>query len=278
MNYLIGIAAALGCAACNGCGVVLQKVGVNQVKATPKLITNLAYMSGIALNLIGWLLTLLAVGILPLFLVQSIVASNIVIAAILDQQLLKDRIPRYGYRLIVVILIGLCILSLTAAPVTKAPQLSLAITLFSLIGLIAIGFIGVLLIKLKHNHYTPLGLAILAGTSFGALSIIGRLLVVNLSILDIIINPLAWMMLLYSLVGVTSLTFALKHASVTKVNSVSVAMQTVVPAVIGITLLGDTVKDGFMVVTVVTLIITLVASITLASLHHKANPERRFKS
>jgi drug/metabolite transporter (DMT)-like permease len=266
MDYYLALAAAVGCAVCNGSAVILEKVGVNEQKSTLRLLGNLPYMAGIALDIIGWLLTLVAVKTLPLFLVQSIIASNIVITALLDQWILHRHLPRYGYRLIVLILIGLCALALTASKSTAVIGITDLLEWGAFALLVILGVIGAFLTRHKTRS-TAIGLAVIAGIAFGAVSIVGRLLITNVPFWHLLENPLSWILIAYSGLGMLFLTLALRHAAATTVNAVSVTLQTVAPTIIGLALLGDTVRSGYWALTVTALILTLVASLALASLH-----------
>jgi drug/metabolite transporter (DMT)-like permease len=275
MNYYIALAAAIGCAVCNGSAVILEKVGVNEEKNTAKLVENGPYMWGIVLDIIGWLLTLAAVKVLPLFLVQSIIAANIVITALLDQVFLHRRLPKYGYRLILVIVIGLVALATTASPTTTVIAITPLIIWSALYGLFGLGLLGSLLVK-GRNKKSAIALAVIAGTAFGAVSIIGRLLITNVALSHIWANPLSWVLISLSVLGMLFLTLALRHATATTANAVSVTMQTVVPTTIGLALLGDAVQSGYWFVTVTALLVTLIASLTLASLRTTYQRRRYF--
>jgi drug/metabolite transporter (DMT)-like permease len=275
MNYYIALAAAIGCAVCNGSAVILEKVGVNEEKNTAKLVENGPYMWGIVLDIIGWLLTLAAVKVLPLFLVQSIIAANIVITALLDQVFLHRRLPKYGYRLILVIVIGLVALATTASPTTTVIAITPLIIWSALFGLFGLGLLGSLLVK-GRNKKSAIALAVIAGTAFGAVSIIGRLLITNVALSHIWANPLSWVLISLSVLGMLFLTLALRHATATTANAVSVTMQTVVPTTIGLALLGDAVQSGYWFVTVTALLVTLIASLTLASLRTTYQRRRYF--
>jgi drug/metabolite transporter (DMT)-like permease len=266
MNYYLALAAAVGCAVCNGSAVILEKIGVNEEKKTVKLLENLPYMLGIVLDIIGWLLTLIAVRTLPLFLVQSIIAANIVIAALLDQLILRRRLPKYGYRLIFLILAGLIVLAFTAAPTTTVIAITPLIEWASALGLLLLGGIAVLLVR-RPARTTAIALAVIAGIAFGAISIVGRLLITNVAFWQLFHSPLMWILIAYSGLGMLCLTLGLRHATATTVNAVSVTFQTVAPTVIGLALLGDSVRTGSWWLTAVALLLTLIASLTLASLH-----------
>ena len=72
--------AAFGCALCYGVGSILQDIAAKRVEADSKLdarllvrvTTQLPYVGGLGLDLVGWVLSLLALLRLPLFAVQAI--------------------------------------------------------------------------------------------------------------------------------------------------------------------------------------------------------------
>lgn len=273
MNYYLALAAVIGCAICNGTAVILEKIGVDEQPRQSsfssafvvKLASNAPYMAGIALDIIGWLLTLVAVRALPLFLVQSVVSANIVIAALLDEIVLRRRLPRQGYGLILMILAGLTVLASTAAPIQVNQPIADWYQWGALIVLIVLGLIGSVLVRLK-TRAAAIGLAAIAGIAFGGISIVGRLLIVNVPFWHFLENPLSWVLIAYSGLGMLFFSIALQRTTATTVNAVAVALQTVAPAAIGIALLGDGVRAGFWPLMIAAMVTTLIGAVALASL------------
>lgn len=273
MNYYLALAAVIGCAICNGVAVILEKIGVDeqprQTAFSPSFITrlvrNIPYMSGIALDIIGWLLTLVAVRSLPLFLVQSIVSANIIVAALLDEIILHRRLPRRAYGLILLILAGLTALALTGSAPTLTQPINDVYQWSALIMLVVLGLAGLALMKMKAKP-AAIGLAAIAGIAFGGISIVGRLLITNIPFWSLLSSPLSWILLAYSGLGMLFFSIALQRTTATTVNAVAMAMQTVAPAAIGITLLGDNVRAGYWPLLIGAMAVTLTAALTLASL------------
>lgn len=282
MDYYLALAAVIGCAACNGTAVILEKVGVDELPRQSsfssafvvKLASNAPYMAGIVLDIVGWLLTLVAVRSLPLFLVQSVVSSNIVIAALLDEVVLRRRLPKRGYSLILMILVGLTVLASTAAPIQVNQPIAEWYQWGALAVLIVLGSIGSALVKLK-TRVAAIGLAVIAGIAFGGVSIVGRLLIINVPFWHFLENPLSWVLIAYSGLGMLFFSIALQRTSATTVNAVAVALQTVAPAIIGITLLGDGVRTGYWPLMIAAMAVTLVGAIALASLRSTVAAKRR---
>ena len=273
MNYYLALAAVIGCAICNGTAVILEKIGVDEQPRQSsfnsafvvKLVSNAPYMAGIVLDIIGWLLTLVAVRALPLFLVQSVISANIVIADLLDELVLRRRLPRSAYGLILMIIVGLTVLASTAAPTQVNQPITDWYQWSALILLIILSLVGSVLVKLKARA-AAIGLAVIAGIAFGGISIVGRLLIINVPFWHFLESPLSWVLIAYSGLGMLFFSIALQRTSATTVNAVAVALQTIAPAAIGLALLGDGVRDGYWPVMITAMTVTLIGAVVLASL------------
>jgi hypothetical protein len=92
-HYLFPLLAAFGCSMCNGTAAVLQKISADKEKNVQSLDTGFLlrlaqdkpYIVGVLLDILGWLFTLYAVQNLPLFLVEAVIASNIIVTAFLER-------------------------------------------------------------------------------------------------------------------------------------------------------------------------------------------------
>jgi drug/metabolite transporter (DMT)-like permease len=125
----LALTAALGCAACYGVGSVLEQIGARrEATATsldPRLLIRLAgqlpYLAGLGLDGLGWVLSLVALRSLPLFLVQSAVAASIAVTALTARILLRTKLDTGDRLAILVIVFGLIVLALAAAPDDARP-------------------------------------------------------------------------------------------------------------------------------------------------------------
>jgi len=81
---LVAYLAAFACAGCYGVGSVLQSIAARRTATAagldPRLLARIAtqapYLVGTALDLVGWLFSLVAVRTLPLFAVQAILVRK----------------------------------------------------------------------------------------------------------------------------------------------------------------------------------------------------------
>lgn len=254
MSAELAFGAAVGCAVCNAAAAILQKVSSNKVTTLKSynvgiflhLLKQLPYIAGILFDLLAGLLTLVAVKTLPLFVVQSVIASCVVMTAILEHVFLKRQLKLQTYIASIVVLIGLGCLALASHSEQTAivSQLIKLLILLTPVMLIAIGAISIR----YNNRLSAALLAILSGAAFGGVSVIGRLFVYPDPIWLVIKAPLFWAIIVYGILGMVFFTAALQRTLATAVNGVMTSAQTVIPIIIGITLLGDTARSGLWLV------------------------------
>lgn len=264
------ISAAFGCALCTGIGAVLQKVGVSkQLKVTTfdvrllfRLARNMPYVLGVILSLVGWGLTLLAVHVLPLFVVQSVIASSIIVTAFIEHLIFQFPVSKREYVSIVVVLMGLVLLGLVAVPKT-ADSVSDLVRIPIIIGPLVIAVTATMLTQLKYR-FTTVILAVLSGIAFGATAVIGRMLVYPHPFWRLITNPLTWSLAAYGLVGLLLFTIALQRALATKVNAVSIAAQTLFPALMGVLFFDDKARNGLWAIAGAGALLVVVGCVAIA--------------
>src|SRR3954469_18774599 len=121
---LLGLACAVGAALCYGIGSVLQPAAAAGTDAAanldPRLLLRLLaawpYVLGLALDTAGFVLSLVALGSLPLYLVQSVVASFLAVTAVVGALFLGTRLRKVEWVAIAFVVLGLALVSLSAAP------------------------------------------------------------------------------------------------------------------------------------------------------------------
>ena len=198
MNTDYAVAAAIGCAICNAVAAILQKVGSDKVtkidsynlNVVLKLGKQLPYVSGLTLDLFAGVFTLIAVNRLPLFLVQAIIASCIVLTAYMERVFLKRTLHLRTYLASFIVVIGLGVLALASHSESTA-TVSQTVKDAVIVLPVALAIIGGLVVRFKGK----LGAALLAGLSglgFGGVSIVGRLLVYPHPIWLVAKDPLIW--------------------------------------------------------------------------------------
>lgn len=250
MIFWLAIAAAVGTAVCNGFAAILQKMGADKhvsagsghVSVFLKLFRDWPYLLGTALDLIAWVLTLVAVQTLPLFVVQPITALSVVITVWVERVFFKRRITRGMMAAVGVILLGLALLASSAVPesnVQTSQTVQMAIILSPL--LILAG--GLMFIR-NTKHYATIVLGGLSGAAFGATAIVGRMLDFSPPFWNMVYQPLFLSLIAYGAVGVWLFAIALQRHHATIVNAAMISTETVIPTIVGILALGDRPAGG----------------------------------
>jgi drug/metabolite transporter (DMT)-like permease len=275
----VAFLAAAGVAVCNGVAAILEKLGAGrEARATSahlgllwRLKGNLPYLLGVALDLLAWALTLVAVHTLPLFVVQPIIAFSVVVTALVDHFIFKNKLVAKTRLAILVIVAGLVLLALVASP-EEASDISHNVRWFIILAPLVLAVIGSLFSKVQAAYST----VVLAGTSgvaFGGTSVVGRVINFSHPYWRTLYDPLAWAILGYGLVGILFFTIALQRASATIVNASMIACETLFPILIGLLFFGDHPRHGLWLVATVGIILAF-AGTTLIALNPETEQSR----
>lgn len=238
---LIGLAATLLFALVAGLAAVLQAQTVRGLPrpetaglrtAVRTALTSRRLLAVIALYLASWLLHVVSIDRLPLFLSQAGVAASLAITALGAAYWLGEHlIPRHLLAIGAVV-VGLAMLVAAAGPVSTAPFGALGNTLL-LVGALLIGVSG---IWMAHRPGHGLSLALLGGLAFAGSPLATRAMV-DASGLDWLIPGAT--VPVYGALGFWLYSVAMQRTSVAAASTVLVAAQVVVPAVVGVLVLGD---------------------------------------
>jgi drug/metabolite transporter (DMT)-like permease len=267
MEYTYALLAAIGVAVFNGLAAVLQKVSADKKRLVQTfnfaiiltLLGSWPYLLGTTLDLFAGGLLLLASHSLPLFLVQSLIATSIVFTSIFELIIFKRKITSKKLLAITLVLVGLIMI----ATATEANKATLASNFFKItldLALLIIAAVGLWCLKNKTS-LAAFGLSAISGICFSMVSVGGRILVYPHPGWHVISNPVIWMIIVYGALGLFFFTTALQRISATSVNSTMVGFQTIVPTVIGIAFLGDTAKRGHWPLVIIGTAIVLLSCI-----------------
>ncbi|MDO9380252.1 MAG: EamA family transporter [Nocardioidaceae bacterium] len=264
----VGLVAALAAAALFGVAAVVQARAARDLDGDaggsigPQLIrgvvTQPLFLLAVLMNLGGFGLHFLALRALPLFLAQAAISTSLVVTALLAVRTLGERLRSSDWVAIGGVVVGLVMLSLSAgdhATVTPA-----ASTGWYLLVLAAAVVVAALVIDRTGPH--PFALGLLAGTLFGTVSIAGRL--VPGSVADLATSPATYALALAGASAFLVYSVALRRGHVARVTAPLVAMQTVLPAAVGLAFLGDSIRSGWVAVACIGLVVTLAGSAALA--------------
>ena len=269
MFLFIAISSAFLSAFSNGSAVVLEKIAVDKINHSQltgldlflKLKDNLNYVVGVVLDIIAWLLSLIAVHRLPLFVVQPIIACSIIFTILIEMTILKTRLTTKLILSLGLMFIGLSLLTAIASP-EKPTRLSYETKLWLIITPLILTLIALFFTKYLAK-YSTFVLASVTGLSFGAIAVVGRALHFGKNYLNVFRGPLIWSIFIYSIVGMVFFTIALKKARASYVNTIVIAFETIFPILFGIIFFHDHPKNNLWIIALLGFILTTVGTILI---------------
>jgi hypothetical protein len=266
----LGMVCALFAALGYGSASVLQSVAARQAESSsgldPRLLVRLAgsvpYVSGLGLDLAAFLASLVALRTMPLFFVQSAVAASVGVTAVIAAAI-GVRLQGREIASLVVLGCGLLLLASSAQPEQGRP-LTLAVRWGLLSCVAVLGAAGALVAR-SNGHSTAQALAALAGLAFTIVAVTARGLTMPGPLWHVLADPGLWAILALGALGTLLFTTALQRGSVTSATALTFAVETIVPAGIGLAFLGDTTRPGFAVVAAVGFVLTIAGTLALAT-------------
>jgi hypothetical protein len=263
--------AAFGCALCYGVASVLQDVAARREKAGDKLdakgllrvTTQLPYLAGLALDGIGWVLSLIALQQLPLFAVQAIAASSIGVTVLLAAIVLDARPTSRQLWAIAVLGVGLLALALTAAPDDpRKVGSSFVIGVWVAVGVVAA--MGAVAPRLARGDRAAALLGAISGLAYGGTAVCARALETDETVVGVLTDPLTWALIPFGLMGIGLFAAALQRGSVAVATATQFATEAVLPSLAGLLFLGDRAREGLAPVASAGFLLTVGAAVALA--------------
>lgn len=267
-----GLAGAFAAAVAYGVATVLQAIGARRTaraagpdaRLALRLMRSTPYVIGLLLDVAGFALSLAALRSQPLFTVQAIVASSLAVTAVLAVAILRARLARLEWGAIALVTAGLTMLGLSANDQRPA-RVSLGGRL-ALLGVVVAAALAVALAARarQENSNDAWAIGCLAGLMYGAGGIGARVLANPHSVGALLIDPALWAMAIAGILGLLLYAMALQRGSVTVATAAVVVTETLVPAAVGITLLGDRPASGRTGLAAAGFAVTVTGSLLLA--------------
>jgi drug/metabolite transporter (DMT)-like permease len=274
---ILGLVCALGTAVSYGVGSVLQAIAARReppsVGLDPGLLLRLLrswpYVTGLGLDAVGFLLTLVAVQSLPLFVVQAVVAGFLAVTAVLGALFLQMPLTRGDWIGLGVTVVGLTLVALSGAQ-EKAVSVTVGEQWWVVVCAVGLGVVAVRLGRWPGARGAAV-LGAVAGLAFGATSVAARMLSGSVSAADpvsstgaLLRSPAAYALVVAGAVALLAYSTALQRGSVTAATAPLVVGETVVPALVGLLVLGDHPRAGWEIVAAVGFTLAVAGALTLA--------------
>jgi drug/metabolite transporter (DMT)-like permease len=237
-----------------GIASILQAVGSRKVPTGSELdprrlggfVTALlrqpAFLGALVLQLAGFGLHFVALRLLPLYLAQAGIAVSLVVTALLATRLMSDQLSAIEWSAVVAVCVGLGLLAVSAGDAGKSASHH-GLTVGLIVGLITIAVLGGLASRSQHASATAL-LGMLAGLGYAGVAISARLLD-DSSISALFHSPTTYTLPVSGALAFILYSLALQRGSVTLATTPMIALQTITPAVVGVLVLDDAVRDGW---------------------------------
>jgi drug/metabolite transporter (DMT)-like permease len=219
------------------------------------------YVGGLALDALGFVAAVFALRTLPLFVVQAAVAGSLGVTAATAPFAFGFKLSASAKVAIVVLFFGLVLLGASARSEDVA-DLSGVGEWILLAGVVIVAAAGG--IAARSTRYSGIALAACAGLGFAGAAIAARALVVPTPVWHIAGEPVAIALVAYGACGILMFASALQRGAVTPTSAVMLAVETIVPAIIGLVALGDRTRPHFEVVAGLGFAITIGACLALA--------------
>jgi drug/metabolite transporter (DMT)-like permease len=264
---VLGLSAALSAAVVFGFAAVLQARAVRRVRApdAPRLLLLLLreplFLASVALSLFGFCLHLVAVRTIPLYLAQAGIAGSLAVTALLAVALIHERLTNADWAAVVAITVGLAVLAIASGDIGEDdPPSGFVLGLY--VGIVVVALLGVVALR-SQSTYAASALGVLAGLGFAGSGLAARVLP-GLTPAELWDSPATYALPLSGALAYGLYSFALRRGSVTEATGPMIVLQTVTPAIVGVALLGDQVREGWAAVAVVGFALTAVGAVALA--------------
>ncbi|MBC9957033.1 hypothetical protein [Yimella sp. cx-51] len=271
-----GMVGAIVAALAYGASTILQAIGVRRIADAPegsgwvdRARAGWLYGVGLGLDAVGFLASFAALRTLPLFLVESVLAASVAVTAGLAVWFLGLRLARREVLALLVIGVGLVLLAVSAEEgharqVGHRGGLLLVGLALVVAAIFAVGYLD------KRASRSSIVLATASGLGFGVVGIASRVLQIPDAWWRVVLEPTLWALAIAGGLAVIAYAFALERGRTTSVAAITFATETILPATVGLLLLGDRVRDHFAVAASIGFVITLGGCIALAA---RAEPE-----
>jgi hypothetical protein len=261
------LAAAVGALAYGG-GSVLQAVAANRAAAAGHGVLGVArqwlYVAGLACDLAGWLLSLAALRRLPLFAVQAILAGSLAVTVVLAAAVMHVRVRRADLYAICVIIAALVVLG-AAADAEHSQPVGRGVKAV-LLGGLPLVMAGA---RAAARWSTPVVTGATAGLAFGGAALCARAIPDHPALIS---QPLAYALLAYGATGMFAYAHALEHGDVGPITAALWVTEIVVPAALGVAVLGDHARPAWAPAAVFACAAAVGATVVLAASPVPAGP------
>ncbi|MFR9803808.1 hypothetical protein ACL02T_16120 [Pseudonocardia sp. RS010] len=273
---LTGLLFALCATVLNSGAGLLQSAAAQQTTSRTHLALRPLYLAGLLVDALGWICTVVALRHLPVFAVQAALGLSIALTAVATWGL-------YGIRLRVAdrVGVGACVLGLGVVAGSAGGEAPAAFsgTAIVVLGAAAAALAVAAIAVWRLPVAWPLSL--IAGLGFGGTSLAVRAVHVApdaaFEVGQLAGQPATYLIGVFWVIGITTYSRALTIGHLAGVTAVFSVTEVIAPGLVGIVLLGDPIRDGWLIPFVAGLVVAVAGVVALANAPAVAtgHPRRR---
>ncbi len=256
----VSLTAAVVASLAMGVAAILQAIAARRAVGF-SILKHPLYVTGLVLDLAGWGVSVVAMRHLPLLAVQTILAASLAITVILGALVLRLRPGRTVWIAVIVVCLACGVVVAAAQPGPPAPtpagfSTAMAVALVLLAAAAAF----------SYRHPRTAGCAVLAGFGYSGTAVDAR--AVHGASIDVLLaEPLVWLIAGFAVVGAVMFARALetRDDAVNEASAWLWVIEIVVPSFVGVLVLGDQVRPGWTIPTVVAIVAAVVATMRISA-------------
>ena len=262
---LLGLLAALAAAGANAGAALLEASAARRASRPATIVLHPMYLGGLALDIGGWVLTVIALRFMPIVAVQAIVAGQVAITVVASHWVFDTPLRRLDLVAAGANVLGLALL-VASASVDDEPLVPTTAAIVALLAtFVVLAAVG---IPVSIRSHRAVLVSFIAGLAFGGTAVAVRLVDLGGSLGDMasqaLASPAVWALLGFAVLGLVTYTIALQKGTVGPVVAVLAVTETLVPGFIGLIWLGDTIRPGWTLAFVLGLVLALGGVVVLA--------------
>jgi hypothetical protein len=252
---------------CYATASILQAVGARRSVGTARTMAHPLYLAGIFFDMLAWVGAIIALQSLAVYVVESILAGSLALTVIGARIVLGSRLRRRDSVAIAVTIVSLTFLAFSAAPQHEVhPPSELRFVLCAAAAAMVLVGYGAAKVDAPGGV-----IAACAGLSLGGAALVGRSLPVpegaspGETALALLTEPLTAALLVFAGTGMTLYAHALQRGDVGPVTAIHWTAEVIAPSAVAVLLLGDTVREGWLIPAIVACCLTVGAAVVLAT-------------
>ncbi|GAA4907988.1 hypothetical protein EV188_107218 [Actinomycetospora succinea] len=262
---LLGLLAALAAAGANAGAALLEASAARRASRAATVVLHPMYLTGLALDIGGWVLTVLALRYMPIVAVQAIVAGQVAITVVASHWVFDTPLRRIDLAAAAANAVGLALIVASASveDALLTPSTGAVVAL-----LVTFGVLLVVSVPVAFRSRRAMLVSFLAGLAFGGTAVAVRMVDLEGSLGEMArmaaTDPVVWALLGFAALGLALYTVALGRGSVGPVVAVLAVTETLAPGFVGLIALGDGVRPGGIPWFVAGLVLALGGVVVLA--------------